>query len=83
MSEEAVKIANEVEHEIWKLLLSGRLPVFPQNLENKLKQTWNSNTWEKIEADDQLDEYVLDGKSLLDLPKDNKAYSQLKKYWKL
>ena len=29
-----------------------------------------------------LDEYVLDGKSLLDLPKDNKAYLSVKKILK-
>jgi hypothetical protein len=29
-------------------------------------------------ADEQLDEYVLNGKSLLDLPSDNKAYVSVK-----
>jgi len=32
----------------------------------------------KIADDEQLDEYVLDGKSLLDLPSDDKAYISVK-----
>ena len=32
----------------------------------------------KIAEDEQLDEYVLNGKSLLDLPTDNKAYVSVK-----
>jgi hypothetical protein len=36
----------------------------------------------KIEADDQLDEFVLNGKSLLDLPNDNKAYLSVQKILK-
>ncbi len=33
----------------------------------------------KIDADEQLDEFVLDGESLLDLPNTNKAYLSVKK----
>jgi hypothetical protein len=32
----------------------------------------------KIAEDEQLDDYVLNGKSLLDLPSDNKAYLSVK-----
>jgi hypothetical protein len=32
----------------------------------------------KIAADEQLDDYVLDGQSLLDLPSDNAAYLSVK-----
>ena len=32
----------------------------------------------KIVADEDLDEYVLNGKSLLDLPSDNVAYASVK-----
>ncbi|MGD0996655.1 MAG: hypothetical protein ABR909_14180 [Candidatus Bathyarchaeia archaeon] len=32
----------------------------------------------KMAADEQLDEYVLNGQSLLDLPSDNKAYVSVK-----
>ena len=36
----------------------------------------------KIEVDKTLDEYVLDGKSLLELPSDNVAFASVKKIMK-
>jgi CO dehydrogenase maturation factor len=69
----AVKIAKEVDMKFDNFYLIGgyRFPAeLGKHAEAELKYTYLG----KIEADEMLDEYVLEGKSLLDLPKDNKAY---------
>jgi hypothetical protein len=52
---------------------------FPTELGKQAEDDLKFKYLGKIEADDELDEYVLDGKSLLDLSKDNKAYLSVKK----
>ena len=47
---------------------------FPVELGKQAEDDLKYKYLGKIEADDQLDEFVLNGKSLLDLPNDNKAY---------
>jgi CO dehydrogenase nickel-insertion accessory protein CooC1 len=55
---------------------------FPAELGKQAEADLKFKYLGKIEADDQLDEYVLDGKSLLELPKDNKAYLSVKEILK-
>jgi hypothetical protein len=74
----AIKIAKEVDMKFENFYLVGgyRFPCRTwKQAEDDLKHKYLG----KIEADETLDEYVLDGKSLLDLPKDNKAYLSVQK----
>jgi CO dehydrogenase maturation factor len=69
----AVKIAKEVDMKFENFYLIGGYR-FPAELGKQAEDDLKYKYLGKIEADDQLDEYVLNGKSLLDLPNDNKAY---------
>ena len=51
---------------------------FPEELSKQAEDELKFKFLGKISADEQLDEFVLDGKSLLDLPNDNKAYLSVK-----
>jgi len=68
----AVKIAKEVDMKFENFYLVGGYR-FPAELGQQAEADLKYKYLGKIEADDQLDEYVLNGKSLLDLQKDNKA----------
>jgi len=52
---------------------------FPANLGSKAETGIEIQVSRKSIADEQLDDYVLTGKSLLDLPSDNPAYLSVKK----
>jgi CO dehydrogenase maturation factor len=69
----AVKIAKEVDMKFENFYLVGGYR-FPAELGKQAETDLKYKYLGKIEADDQLDDFVLNGKSLLDLPKDNKAY---------
>ena len=69
----AVKIAKEVEMKFDNFYLIGGYR-FPAELGKQAEADLKYRYLGKIDADELLDEYVLEGKSLLDLPKDNKAY---------
>jgi CO dehydrogenase maturation factor len=69
----AVKIAKEVDMKFENFYLVGGYR-FPAELGKQAEADLKYKYLGKIEADDQLDEFVLNGKSLLDLPKENKAY---------
>jgi len=69
----AYKIAQEVDMKFENFYLIGGYR-FPVELGKKAEEDLKFKYLGKIEADEQLDEFVLNGKSLLDLPKDNKAY---------
>lgn len=73
----AFKIAKEVEMKFDNFYLVGGYR-FPAELSKQTEADLKFKYLGKIEADDALDEYVLDGKSLLDLPSDNKAYVSVK-----
>jgi hypothetical protein len=47
---------------------------FPAELSTQAEADLKFKFLGKIAEDEQLDQYVLNGKSLLDLPPDNKAY---------
>lgn len=73
----AYKIAKEVEMNFENFYLVGGYR-FPAELGKQAEADLKFKYLGKIEADDQLDEYVLNGKSLLELPTDNKAYLSVK-----
>ena len=77
----AVKIAKEVDMKFENFYLVGGYR-FPTDLGKQAEADLKFKYLGKIEADEKLDEYVLDGKSLLDLPNDNKAYLSVKKILK-
>ena len=52
---------------------------FPVDLANQVENSLNFKYLGKIVNDPLLDDYVLNGKSLLDLPSDNEAYHSVKK----
>jgi CO dehydrogenase maturation factor len=73
----AYKIAKEVDMKFENFYIVGGYR-FPAELGKQAEADLEFKYLGKILADDQLDEYVLDGKSLLDLPNDNKAYISVK-----
>ena len=52
---------------------------FPEERGVQAETTLNFKYLGKIAADETLDEYVLEGKSLLELPSDNAAFTSVKK----
>ena len=77
----AYKIAKEVDMKFENFYLVGGYR-FPDELGIQAESDLKFKYLGKISADDQLDEYVLDGKNLLDLPYDNKAYLSVKQILK-
>ena len=55
---------------------------FPEELGAQVETALKFKYLGKIFADDQLDDCVLTGKSLLDLPSDNPAFVSVKKIMK-
>jgi len=74
----AYKIAKEVDMKFENFYLIGGYR-FPAELGKQAEEELKFKYLGKIEPDQQLDQYVLDGESLLDLPKDNKAYQSVQK----
>jgi CO dehydrogenase maturation factor len=74
----AYKIAKEVDMQFENFYLIGGYR-FPAELGKKAEDDLKFKYLGKIDADEQLDEFVLDGESLLDLPNTNKAYLSVKK----
>ena len=77
----AYRIAREVKIEFSNFYLIGGYR-FPENLAGQVETDLNFKYLGKIAADKTLDEYALEGKSLLDLPSDNAAYASVKKIMK-
>jgi len=73
----AVRIAKEVDMQFKNFYLVGGYR-FPAELAKQAEDELKFKFLGKIEEDEQLDEFVLNGKSLLDLPNDNKAYTSVK-----
>jgi CO dehydrogenase maturation factor len=74
----AYKIAKEVDMKFENFYLIGGYR-FPAELGKKAEEDLKFKYLGKIEADEQLDEFVLEGESLLELPNTNKAYLSVKK----
>jgi CO dehydrogenase maturation factor len=77
----AHRIAKEVDVKFDNFYLVGGYR-FPAERGVHAETTLNFKYLGKIAADATLDEYVLEGKSLLDLPSDNAAYASVKKIMK-
>jgi CO dehydrogenase maturation factor len=77
----AHRIANEVDVQFNNFYLVGGYR-FPEELGGQAETTLNFKYLGKIAADSTLDEYVLEGKSLLDLPSDNAACASVKEIMK-
>jgi CO dehydrogenase maturation factor len=77
----AVRIAKEVDMKFDNFYLIGGYR-FPAELGKKAEVDLNFKYLGKIPEDEQLDEYVLEGKSLLNLPIDSKAYLSVKEILK-
>jgi CO dehydrogenase maturation factor len=77
----AHRIAKEVDIQFDKFYLVGGYR-FPEKLGNQAETSLKFQYLGKIVADEQLDEYVLDGKSLLGLQSDNPAYVSVKQIMK-
>jgi len=78
----AYRIAKEVSMEFDNFYLIGGYR-FPAELGNKAEAELNFKYLGKIAADEQVDDYVLNGKSLLGLPSDNPAYVSVKAIMRL
>jgi CO dehydrogenase maturation factor len=77
----AHRIATEVKMEFDNFYLIGGYR-FPAQLGSQAETALKFKYLGKIASDERLDEYVLDGKSLLDLPSDSAAYISVKKIMK-
>jgi len=73
----AYRIAKEVDIQFDNFYLVGGYR-FPSQLGAKAEADLKFKYLGKIDADEQLDDYVLDGQSLLDLPSDSAAYVSVK-----
>ncbi len=77
----AHRITKEVNVQFDNFYLVGGYR-FPEERGAQAETTLSFSYLGKIAADETLDEYVLDGKSLLELPSDNAAYNSVKKIMK-
>lgn len=73
----AYRIAKEVDIQFDNFYLIGGYR-FPARLGKLAEEQLKFKYLRKIAADEQVDDYVLNGKSLLDLPSDNAAYLSVK-----
>ena len=73
----AVRIVKEVDMKFDNFYLVGGYR-FPAELGKQAEEDLKFKYLGKIAEDEQLDDYVLNGKSLIDLPKDNQAYLSVK-----
>jgi len=73
----AVRIVKEVDMTFDNFYLIGGYR-FPPELGKQAEAELKFKFLGKIAEDEQLDDYVLNGRSLLDLPTDNKAYVSVK-----
>jgi CO dehydrogenase maturation factor len=76
--ERAYRVAKEVKIDFENFYVVGGFR-FPESLENQVRQTLKIDFLGKVACDEKVEEYVLAGKSLLDLPSDAPAYVSVKK----
>ncbi|MCX8150391.1 MAG: AAA family ATPase [Candidatus Bathyarchaeota archaeon] len=77
----AYRIAKEVDMQFDNFYLVGGYR-FPAELGSKAEETLKFKYLGKIVADEQVDDYVLNGMSLLDLPSVNTAFASVKSIMK-
>ena len=73
----AYRIAKEVKIDFKNFYVVGGYR-FPENLRNQVEKTLEFEYLGKIASDEKVEEYVLTGKSLLNLPSDSPAYVSAK-----
>ena len=73
----AYRIAKEVDMQFENFYLVGGYR-FPEELAGKAEEELKFKYVGKIVADEIVDDYVLNGKSLLELPSDNVAFASVK-----
>lgn len=78
----AYRIAKEVDMQFDNFYLVGGYR-FPAELGSKAEETLKFKYLGKIVADEQVDDYVLNGMSLLELPSDNAAFASVKSIMKI
>lgn len=76
--ERAYRIAKEVKIDFKNFYVVGGFR-FPENLENHAKKSLKHEFLGKIARDENVEEYVLAGKSLLNLPSGTSAYLSVRK----
>jgi CO dehydrogenase maturation factor len=76
--ERAFRIAQEVKIDFKRFYVVGGYR-FPENLENHARKTSRFEFLGRIAYDKKVEEHVLEGKSLLDLPSNSAAYVSVKK----
>ncbi|MEM3640396.1 MAG: AAA family ATPase [Candidatus Bathyarchaeia archaeon] len=76
--ERAYRIVKEVKIEFKNFYIIGGFR-FPESLESRVRKNIGFEFLGKIAYDEKVEEYVLAGKSLLDLPTDTPAYVSIKK----
>ena len=76
--ERAYRIAKEVKIDFKNFYVVGGFR-FPENLESQAKESLKHEFLGKIARDENIEEYVLAGKSLLSLSSDNPAYLSVRK----
>ncbi|MGB9740204.1 MAG: AAA family ATPase [Candidatus Bathyarchaeia archaeon] len=73
----AYRVAKEVKIEFKNLYIVGGFR-FPENLEDQAKKALPFRFLGRVSYDENVEEYVLSGKSLLNLPQDSPAYVSVK-----
>jgi len=76
--ERAYRIAKEVKIDFENFYVIGGFR-FPEGLEDRARKTLKLEFLGKIAHDDKVEEYVLAGKSILELPSNSPAYLSVKK----
>jgi CO dehydrogenase maturation factor len=76
--ERAFRIAKEVKIEFKNFYVVGGFR-FPEDLKKRVETSLKFNFLGKIALDEQVEEYVLAGKSLLELPSNSRAYLSVKR----
>jgi CO dehydrogenase maturation factor len=74
----AYRVAKEVKIDFKNFHVVGGFR-FPEHLKDRARKTTQLEYLGKIAYDERVEEYVLSGKSLLDLPSDSQAYISAKK----
>ncbi len=74
----ACRVAKEVKIDFKNFYVIGGFR-FPERLENQARKATQLEYLGKIAYDERVEEYVLSGKSLLDLPSDSPAYISVNK----
>jgi len=79
--ERAYKVANEVKIDFKNFYVVGGYR-FPKNLETEIEKRTKLRYLGKIEYDEEVENYAISGKSLLEIPSSSPAYNSVKELMK-